>query len=87
MLPSYSVRFFYALESISYLLAIWAWWRVWRDPQRAELALAAICTCSGFGVKFFRVALLLMMTARPDHLAAPGWHAACHGAEMKTIRI
>jgi hypothetical protein len=63
MLFTYAVRFLYALESLSYLLAIWAWWRVWREPQRAELAVAAICTCSGFGVKFIRVAVLLVMAA------------------------
>jgi ABC-type lipoprotein release transport system permease subunit len=62
MLSSHAVRYFFALESVSYMLALWAWWRVWREPKRNQLEFAAICTCSGFGVKLIRVALIVMLS-------------------------
>lgn len=63
MLSSYAVRYFYALESLGYILAIWSWWRVWRRPNADRLAIAGLCTCSGFAVNVFRIALAIVLGA------------------------
>ena len=63
MLSSYAVRYLYALESIADIIALWSWWRVWRQPGADRLALVGFCTCSGFAVKIFRIALAIVLRA------------------------
>ncbi len=61
MLDDYLVRVFYAGESLGYLVAGWAWWRVWQDPTRARVSIAAACTLVGFCIKFARISLAIIM--------------------------
>ena len=61
MLDPYPLRFFYAAESLGYVVAGWAWYRVWQDPTRSRLSLAAMCTAVGFCIKFARISLAIVM--------------------------
>jgi len=63
MLTSYTIRYFYALESLGYMVALWSWWRVWRKPGPDRVALAGLCTCSSFAVNVVRIALAIVLRA------------------------
>ena len=61
MLNDYAVRFLYSAEALGYLVASWAWWRVYRSPGRDSVGFAAACTAAGFGIKFARVSVAIVM--------------------------
>ena len=61
MLNDYAVRFLYSAEALGYLVAGWAWWRVYRSPSGVSVSVAAACTGAGFCIKFARVSLALVI--------------------------
>jgi hypothetical protein len=63
MTDDYLVRLLYSAESLGYIVAGWAWWRVWASPSRRRLKLAAVFTAVGFAIKFTRVSLLIAIKA------------------------
>jgi hypothetical protein len=64
MLNDCPVRLLYAAESLGYMLAGWTWWRVWVDPSRPRVTLAAACPAAGYGLKFARISLAIVMLSR-----------------------
>ena len=63
MLDHFAVRFLYSAESLSYILAAWAWLRVWHVPDRNRVGLAALCSGLGFGIKFLRISMFIVAWA------------------------
>ena len=61
MIEHYEVRFLYAAESLSYLLAAYAWWRVCGRADLNRVKFAALCTGAGFAFKFFRISAAMML--------------------------
>jgi hypothetical protein len=61
MLEELPVRFLLAAESLGYFLAGWAWWRVWQEPSRTRISIAAAFTAAGFCLKFARISLAIVM--------------------------
>jgi hypothetical protein len=59
MADHYILRLLYSAESLGYILAGLAWWRVWLEATRSRLELAAVMTAVGFAIKFARLSLLI----------------------------
>ena len=63
MTDPYILRLLYAAESLGYIFAGWAWWRVWLKPIRPRFELAAVATAAGFAIKFARLSLVIVLNA------------------------
>jgi hypothetical protein len=64
MLDYYVVRFFLSAESLAYIVAAWAWWRVWQEPNAPRLSLAAMWTGLGLLANTAQVAAKIMLHVR-----------------------
>jgi len=61
MLDRYALRLATTAEGLAYVVASADWLRVYLDPSRQRLCLAAACTAAGFGIDFLRISLAIVM--------------------------
>jgi hypothetical protein len=59
-----NVPYLLAAESLAYVCASFAWWRVWKHQGARELSVAAFSTCLCVGLTAFRIGLQIVLSVR-----------------------
>jgi len=60
MLELYVVRLALAGESLGYMVAAWAWLRVWQQPDACRVSIAGGITALCCFIRIFRIAIVLV---------------------------